>query len=153
MSRFEFRSVPLQYTAVVRVTTSPDAIGQTMGPAFAAAFAALGKAGIAPGGPACCKYTAFSKDSVSFEAGVPVATPFPGDGEVVGSEVGGCMAAVGVHVGPYARLVETYDQMRAWLEGQGMKPSTMMWESYLDDPDSTAQEELRTEIYWPAEEE
>ena len=152
MSRFEFRSVPLQHTAVVRVTTPPDRISQTMGPAFEAAFAALGAAGVAPAGPACCKYTAFSEDSVTFEAGVPVAAPFAGDGEVVGGEIGGCTAAVGLHVGPYDRLAETYGEMQAWLEGQGRKPATVMWESYLNDPDTTAPEELRTEIYWPPEE-
>ena len=153
MSEFEFRSVPSQPTAVVVVTTSTARIGEAMGEAFGAVFAAVGKAGVAPVGPAMCKYTAFSADSVTFEAGVPVAIPFAGDGAVVGSEVGGGTAAVGIHVGPYDKLSETYGRMQAWLEAQGKTPSSVMWESYLNDSDSTPPEELRTEIYWPAEEE
>jgi effector-binding domain-containing protein len=153
MSEFEFRTVPLQHTAVVVVTTSTDRIGERMGEAFGKVFAALGKADIAPAGPAVCKYTAFSGDSVTYEAGVPVAAPFSGDGEVVAGEVGGCSAAFGMHVGPYDKLVETYGRMQAWLEGQGRKPGSVMWESYLDDPDTTPAAELRTEICWPAEEE
>ncbi len=153
MSEFEFRAVPRQDTAVVKVTTSTEKIGETMGLAFGTVFAAVSKAGATPVGPAICKYTAFSADSVTYEAGVPVAAPFAGDGEVVAGEIGGCTAAVGLHVGPYDKLVETYGQMQAWLEGQGKKPSAIMWESYLDDPDATPSEQLRTEIYWPAEEE
>lgn len=152
MSEFELRSIPRQSTAVVVVTTTTDRIGETMGEAFGKVFAALGKAGVAPAGPPICKYTAFDADSVTYEAGVPVAAAFAEDGEVVASEVGGCTAAVGMHVGPYDRLVETYGQLQAWLEGQGRKPSAIMWESYLDDPDTTPAEQLRTEIYWPAEE-
>ena len=153
MSEFEFRSMPRQDTAVVVVTTSTAKIGETMGEAYGKVFAALGKAGVAPAGPTMCKYTAFSSDSVTYEAGVPVATRFVGEGEVVGSDVGGCVAAVGTHVGPYGQLAQTYGRMQGWLEGQGKTPSAVMWESYLDDPDETAPSELRTEIYWPAEEE
>ena len=153
MSGFEFRAVPEQHTAVVVVTTTVDKISQTMGEAYGKVFAALGKAGVAPAGPAMCKYTAFSGESVTYEAGVPVATPFAGDGEVVAGVVGGCDAAVGLHIGPYDKLVETYGQLQNWLQGQGKKPSAVMWESYLNDPDETEPAELRTEIFWPAEEE
>jgi effector-binding domain-containing protein len=153
MSEFEFRSLPKQQTAVVVVTTSTDKIGETMGEAIGAAFAGVGKAGATPVGPVVCKYTAFSQDSVTYEVGVPVAAPFVGDGNVVAGEIGGCTAAVGMHVGPYDKLVETYGRMQTWLESQGKKPSAVMWESYLDDPDETDPSQLRTEIYWPAEEE
>ena len=124
-----------------------------MGEAFGKVFAAVGKAGRQPAGPPMCKYTAYSEETVSYEAGVPVAAPFSGDGDVVAGEIGGCSAAVGMHVGPYDKLAETYGRMQTWLEGQGRKPSTVMWEAYLDQPDTTPPAELRTEIYWPAEEE
>ena len=152
MSEFELRSIPKQPTAVVVVTTPTDRIGETMGEAFGKVFAALGRAGVAPMGPPICKYTAFDADSVTYEAGAPVAAPFAGDGEVVAGDIGGCTAAVGLHVGPYDRLVETYGQLQGWLEGQGRKPSAIMWEAYLDDPEATPAHQLRTEIYWPVEE-
>ena len=107
MSEFEFRTVPLQHTAVVQVTTTPDRIGETMGEAIGKAFAAVGKAGVAPVGPIITKYTAYSEESVSYEIGVPVAAPFAGDGDVVAGQIGGCEAAVGMHVGPYDTLGET----------------------------------------------
>jgi effector-binding domain-containing protein len=151
MSEFEFRTVPLQHTAVVKVTTAMDKIGESMGTAFASAFAAIGKAGIAPAGPPTCKYTAWTEDSVSYEAGVPVALPFAADGDVVAGEIGGGEVAVGMHVGPYGGLSQTYGKMQAWIESQGRKPAEVMWEAYVNDPDQTDPAELATEIFWPVE--
>ena len=152
MSDFEFRSAPLQHTAVVVVTTSTERISESMGEAFSKAFAAVGQAGVKPVGPAICKYTDWGEDSVIFEAGVPLAAPFVGGEEVVAGEIGGCVAAVGMHVGPYGKLVETYGRMQSWIEGLGREPSTILWEAYLNDPDTTPPAELRTEIHWPVEE-
>ena len=151
MSEFEFRDIPRQHTAVVHVTTPVVAIGAAMGEALPKAFAALGKAGAAPAGPAICKYTEYSEESVTFEAGVPVAAPFAEDDDVVAGEIGGCEAAVTMHVGPYEAIVETYAKLQAWMEGRGRKPSVVMWEAYLDDPQTTDPSQLRTEVFWPAE--
>lgn len=151
MSDIELREMPTQHTAVVRVTTTTDKISDTMGEAFGTVFATLGKAGIDPAGPPITKYTHYSEDEVSYEAGAPVASPVTADGDVVPGEVGGCRAAVATHVGPYDSLAETYGRMQAWIEGQGLTPSTTMWEAYLDDPDTTEPAQLRTEIYWPVD--
>ena len=152
MSQFEIRVMPRQQTAVVVVTTPTGSISGAMGQAFGTVFAALGRLGIAPAGPALCKYTAYSEESVTFEAGVPLAEPFAGDGDVVGSEVGGVEAAVAVHVGPYDTLTRTYGALQSWIESQGRKPGVVMWELYLNDPDTTPPDQLQTEIYWPVEE-
>jgi effector-binding domain-containing protein len=149
MSDIEMRETPVQHTAVVRVTTTTDRISHAMGGAFEKVFAALGKAGVAPSGPAITKYTHYSEQEVTFEAGVPVAAPFPGDGDVVAGEIGGCTAAVTTHVGPYSGLAETYGKLQAWMEAAGHKPSMMMWEAYQNDPDTTEPQQLRTEIFWP----
>ena len=152
MSQFEFRSVPRQHTAVVVVTTPTARISEAMGQAFGTVFAAVGRLGATPVGPAMCRYTAYTEESVTFEAGVPVAEPFPGDGDVVGSEIGGVEAAVAVHVGPYDTLAQTYGALTAWIESRGRRPGSVMWELYLNDPDTTPPDQLRTEIFWPAEE-
>lgn len=152
MSQFEIRVVPRQQTAVVVVTTPTGRISEAMGQAFGAVFAALGRLDVAPAGPALCKYTAYSEESVTFEAGVSVAEPFAGDGDVVGSEIGGVEAAVAVHVGPYDTLSHTYGALQSWIESQGRQPGVVMWELYLNDPDTTPPDQLQTEIYWPVEE-
>jgi effector-binding domain-containing protein len=35
----------------------------------------------------------------------------------------------------------------AWLEKEGLTLGAPTWEVYVNDPDSTPEEELRTEIY------
>ena len=34
-----------------------------------------------------------------------------------------------------------------WLQGEGLSLGAPTWEVYVDDPDSTPEEELRTDIY------
>ena len=151
MSGIELRDTPLQHTAVVRVTTSTATIGDAMGRAFETVYATLARLGVPPAGPALSKYTRFSAESVSFEAGVPVTAPFRGEGDVMPGEVGGCRAAVMTHHGPYDTIGETYSRLQEWIERQGLTPSGVMWEAYLDDPTSVEPAELRTEVCWPVE--
>jgi effector-binding domain-containing protein len=152
MAEFAFRSIPRQDTAVVRVTTDPQGIGTAMGEALPRAFAAVATAGGHPAGPPFTKYTAYSETSVEFETGVPVAAPFAASGDVVPGELGGCDAAVGMHVGPYDTIGRTYGELQAWIEARGRKPSAVMWEHYLTDPEAQPDPSTwRTEVVWPVE--
>jgi effector-binding domain-containing protein len=150
MPEFEIRHVPRHDAAVLHLTARPEAISETMGPAFGKLFESVGRSGGVPTGPVFARYFSMSEDVCDFECGVAVAAPFTGGGEVQASEIGGCEAAVGMHVGPYEELHETYAAMQAWLEAQGRKPSAVMWEVYLTDPDEVPDPaEWRTEVYWP----
>jgi len=152
MVEFEIWSVPHQDTAVVHITTEPKGIGQAMGEALPKAFAAIARSGGHPVGPPFTKYTTYSETSVEFEAGVPVDTPFAGAGDVVPGELGGCEAAVAMHLGPYDTIGTTYRALQAWIEGQGRRPSTVMWERYLSNPDTEPDPATwRTEVVWPVE--
>jgi AraC family transcriptional regulator len=56
--------------------------------------------------------------------------------------------AVGLHVGPFHRLSETYlDVIGRWLPSSGYEPTAdPVVEHYLDDPRTTPEGELRTEV-------
>jgi effector-binding domain-containing protein len=150
MSRFEIRSVPRQDTAVIHRHCRPEAISATMGEAFAAIFAFVQRAGATATGPVFSRYFEFGADAIDFESGVAVAAPIAGDGEVQPGELGGGEAVVGIHVGPYDTLHETYGAMQAWMADQGRAPSSVMWEVYLTDPDEEPDpSKWQTEIYWP----
>jgi AraC family transcriptional regulator len=152
MPAFEFRDVPYQHTAVVHVHCRPDAISDTMGQGFGTVFAAIGKNGAIPVGPVFARYFDFDADDVDFECGAVVAAPFAGVDEVTAGELGGGEAAVGMHIGPYDRLHETYEAMRAWIAEQGRTPAKVMWEVYLSDPQTEPDAaRWRTEVYWPVE--
>ncbi|HZW00387.1 MAG TPA: GyrI-like domain-containing protein [Candidatus Deferrimicrobium sp.] len=150
MPEFEIRAVPLQDTAVLRRRCAPDAISATMGEAFATLVAAISRTGAIPAGPVFARYFDFGGDALDFECGAAVSAPFPGDGDVTASHVGGCEAAVGVHVGPYDTLHETSGAVLAWVAAQGRTPSGPMWEVYLTDPEQEPDpSKWQTEIYWP----
>ena len=62
----------------------------------------------------------------------------------------GGSAAVAVHVGPYERLVDTYEALQAWVLEQGFELAWPMWEYYLSDPQSEPDPATwRTRIVWP----
>ena len=57
--------------------------------------------------------------------------------------------AVCVHVGPYDKASETYAKLMAFIDENGWKPAGPALEKYLDNPQTTAPEKLRTEIMMP----
>ncbi len=123
-----------------------------MGEAFGRVFEAVTRSGGVPAGAVFARYFSFDDDVVDFECGITVETPFSGDDEVKASELGGCDAAVALHIGSYDSLGETYDALRAWIEAQGRTPAAVMWEVYLTDPDQEPDPaRTQTEVYWPVE--
>jgi effector-binding domain-containing protein len=121
-----------------------------MGDALGQAFTAVEHVGAVPAGPPFARYFHLGADRIEFEAGVPVDRAVPsGDGARPG-ELGGCRAAVALHVGPYQELSRTYDALMDWISGRGEQPSGAMWEHYLSDPDAEPDPATwRTEIFVP----
>jgi effector-binding domain-containing protein len=136
MTRFEIREVPRQDAIVVSITTPTDQIGDAMGKALAQAFAAAERAGTVPTGPPFARYVHVGPDGIQFEAGVPLGHPVRGSDGAKAAVLGGCRAAVALHVGPYDTLPATYDGLMEWVTGRGDEPSGPMWERYLTDPDA-----------------
>jgi effector-binding domain-containing protein len=152
MSESEIRDVARRDAAVIRLSCPPDAISGAMGSAFGRVFESVGRSGGVPAGPVFARYLAFTDELVDFECGVALLAPYAGNGDVTASEVGGCEAAVGMHVGPYDRLHETYAAMQSWIEAQGRRPAAVMWEVYLTDPEAEPDPgKWRTEVFWPVE--
>jgi effector-binding domain-containing protein len=133
MSDFEFRFVPEQDTAVVTVHAAQAGIGEKMGEALGAAFEALAAADIVPAGPPFARYFSFG-ETIDFEAGVPLASPFAGTADVKAGHLGGGEAAVAMHVGPYDTLSETWEALTQWVAAEGREIAGPGFESYLTDP-------------------
>jgi effector-binding domain-containing protein len=57
--------------------------------------------------------------------------------------------AVVLHIGPYDKVSETYAKLMAHIDANGWKPAGPALEKYLDNPQTTAPEKLRTEIAMP----
>ena len=59
--------------------------------------------------------------------------------------------AVCLHIGPFDKVGETYVKLMAFIDQNGWKPAGAVLEKYLDNPQMTAPEKLRTELVLPVE--
>jgi len=84
-----------------------------------------------------------------FDACVRVESHFEPDATVAIGQIPAGTYAIGVHVGPFEHLAETYlDVIGRWFPSSGYELSAApVVEHYLDDPATVAPSELRTEIW------
>ena len=149
MPAFEFRPTTRQHTAAMKMTRPRDGIGPAMGEAFPKIYHAVVSSGVQPAGMPLARYFDFGEETTTFECAIPVPAPFTAAGEVGPSEVGGGEAAFALHIGPYATIGQTWAALNAWVTEQGRSAAGPFWEVYLDDPQETSENELKTELYIP----
>jgi len=90
-----------------------------------------------------------AEEHLRFDACVLVTDPgFAGDESVSMGEIPAGTYAVGLHIGPFDRLADTYlDVIGRWFPTSGYEPANeAVVEHYLDDPQLVAPENLRTEV-------
>jgi effector-binding domain-containing protein len=117
-----------------------------------AVYEQIGRSGIEPVSPPVAVYFGSDPFMSRFDmlVGCLVACPVtdvPGfaSGQLPPSE-----ALTVVHEGPYDSLVTTYQDMQDWMAAHGRQPSPIMWEVYLQGPETTADPAAyRTEVVWP----
>jgi effector-binding domain-containing protein len=109
-------------------------------------FGALGAAGMYPTGPMYCRYHTWQGDRTDCEVGFVISGPAPEGLDASELPAGRC--AVTVHTGPYEGLSGAYEALTAWIE-QNAAFGAGPYELYLDDPQRTEPEKLRTEVVWP----
>ena len=97
-------------------------------------FEEIGREHIRVTGMPFGRYRGMPSETVDVEAGVPVAKAPASHADVVVGELPATEAVEAVHVGPYDKLEETYDEMIAWMREHSLTPSDEMWEFYLTDP-------------------
>lgn len=82
----------------------------------------LATRGIAPAGPPFLRYRRIEMaDTLDIEAGVPVAAPGDGDGEVFFAELPAGRYATVVHTGPFTGLVQATADLLSWAAGGGLR--------------------------------
>ncbi|WP_062312229.1 GyrI-like domain-containing protein [Demequina rhizosphaerae] len=141
---------PMPVASVTR-RTPVEEIGPAMAEAFGAVMTAIDSRGLTPAGPPLAWYPE------SMVEGQPllmvIAVPIDPDvAELDGVDVQtlpGGMVATATHVGPYAELGATYGAIAAAIGERGLRLAGGPREIYVDDPDVTPQDELRTRIEFP----
>lgn len=91
------------------------------------------------------------EDKIRYDACISVDDDIKTEGEIGAQTIAGGDYAITLHKGPYQNLEQTYAQlMGQWLpESERELDNGPCFEHYLNDPKTTAPEELLTELYLP----
>jgi effector-binding domain-containing protein len=133
----------------VTATAAMAEISAVMGASFATLGQFFGLSGIVPVGPPLAVYHDWSADKTAVDVGFPVsaADVTKASGAILGGTTPGGSALKTVHVGPYDDFPATYAAIAAAMKAAGIPDSTRMWEVYKNEPGTTPDAELVTEIY------
>lgn len=90
-------------------------------------------------------------DKLRYEAAITVDDSIAAEGEVGIQTIYGGEYAVVTHQGAYTKLSESYNWLyRKWLKESKREPAhAPCFEWYINDPESTPEDELLTDIYLP----
>lgn len=102
-------------------------------------------------GPPFAFYHSWSDEETDMEVGFPIAGEGVTKGAIRPFQLPAVTAVTAMHVGPYDRLMETYNEMLEWMKANGKRPAGYMWEEYLNSPDDVPPEKLMTRLIWPFE--
>lgn len=132
-----------------KASMQPEEIGKAMGEAYDELGAFVKQKGIAPTGAGVAVYYDYSEDEMEFRVGLFVTPEDAGkaEGSVMADKTPALRAAHAVHVGPYDGLQQVYGAIMGEMQWAGHRYGKPTWEVYLNDPDTTPPEELKTEIF------
>ena len=148
----ELITVPAVTTAVVRGQVEPDNLRDFFDTSFSMLAETLSTQGISITGPAFGLYRDTTDDVVDLEIGYPTESEVRPEGDVTpGSLPAGRVARV-VHQGNFDGLGASWQQLRAWMDENGLTPRSMRWEVYVTEPSPDMDpDELRTELNAPVD--
>jgi effector-binding domain-containing protein len=133
------KQVPPRHVARLRRHTTMGEIGQAIREAFTTIGARMHAADAEPVGSPFIVYDQVGSPDghVEFEVCIPVGYSFPGDDEVVVTEMPGAAMAATVHHGSYEDVGPAYEALSAWIEEQRLEIDGPPREVYLTDPEQT----------------
>jgi effector-binding domain-containing protein len=138
-----------QPTLNIRTRTAVEDLPRVLGQAYGSIAQYLGELGEQPAGPPFVAYHNQDMQDLDIEIGFSVARQLPGRGDIQAGEIPGGKVATCLHIGPYSEIGPAYTALSQWMEEQGYEPTGVAYESYLNDPEQTPPEELRTQIAFP----
>jgi flavin reductase (DIM6/NTAB) family NADH-FMN oxidoreductase RutF/effector-binding domain-containing protein len=140
---------PAQSALTIRTRVSPVALASAIGESMMAIVRYAGEKGYIPIGPPFVAYHGFDGQKQDIEIGFPFKPGIEGRDTIKVSGIPGGKAATYRHVGSYEKLPDVRTALEQWLNTNGHTISGATYEIYLNDPQTTAPENLETEIMYP----
>jgi effector-binding domain-containing protein len=145
----EIEELPLQPTLSARLRTPVEELPQHLGRIYGALFQYLAELGEPPAGEPFAAYYNLDMKAMDVEIGVAVLRELPAKGELQPGTIPAGRFASTEFTGPYDSLGPAYEALTAFAEAQGVEPSGVAYEFYLNDPSHEPHEEPRTRIMFP----
>jgi len=142
----EVKNQSTQPTLSIRTRTPVQDLPRVLGEAYGAIAQYLGELGQQPVGPPFAVYYNADMQNLDVEAGFPVSGGFSGKGDITASEIPAGKAATCLYTGPYNEVEPAYNALSQWIKDNGYKATGVTYEMYLNDPDTTPPQELKTQI-------
>ena len=135
---------------VIRRKTAASEIAKTLSDCLPRVFAWAQQHGVPFAGPPFTRYLPSGPGLLSIEAGLTIAAPSKGEGDIIATELPGGPAAIAIHEGGYETLAETHAAVERWIEANKLESAGSPWETYLTDPgDKPDPADWRTEVVYP----
>ena len=145
----EIKELPAQPVLSIRAKCAVQELPQLLGVSFGAIAQHLDGMGENLAGAPFVVYYNMDMQDLDMEIGFPVLRTLPGRGEVQAGFTPAGKAASCLHIGPYNEVASAYNDLSAWISTQGVQPTGVAYEFYLNDPQHTPPAELQTLILYP----
>jgi len=131
---------------VIRVKCSVEELPALLGRSYGKLTTYMGRKGSIPAGAPYVAYFNQDMNNLEVEIGIPTAIYMPdADGMIMSGIPEGNFVS-GLYTGTYSGLKEAYGQMAAYVAKHKLVIQGAAYESYLNDPVNTSEEDLLTEI-------
>jgi effector-binding domain-containing protein len=133
----------------IRTRAAVQDLPRLLGESYGKLMQYLGELGETPAGAPYVAYFTMDMQNLDMEIGFPVLSPLPGKGELQAGFLPAGKSAACHYTGPYNEVASAYNDLSAWIAAQGVQPTGVAYEFYLNDPKTTPSAELQTLILFP----
>lgn len=136
-----------QPAMVVRREVAKDEIGAALGEIYPRVFQYIQSQGAQPAGMPFMRYLVMGESSFTIAAGIPVASPMAGEGDIEPHALPAGKALTALHRGDYAAVGDVWKQVWARARELGHLPKPVGWDVYTNDPSEVSPEDVETRVY------
>lgn len=145
----EAQTLAAQPVLSIRTRGAVENLPALLGESYMKIIQYLGPTGEQPAGPPFVAYYNFDMQDLDIEIGFPVAGPLPGQGDIQHREIPAGRYAMVLYVGPYDQCEPAYNALNEWITQNDHEVTGVAYEFYLNDPGTTAPQDLQTRILFP----